>query len=223
MTFWSQMREFARRDLLAERRAGEVLTVVVPFGAVALMTFPLAFGTDSAVISRVGPALFWVITYLFTMQIALRQSAGDSAHHRATLALLGVDPFARLVGRSLAAAVLIAAFMAITFPLMILFYSPELPSGWGLAVVPAALAGLGLAQIGTLAAEITAGLRTRTTLAPLLVAPLAIPLLLAGSQALESLSRGASILPWTVLVAATDLALAVAAALIARPLEEASR
>lgn len=223
MSFWGQAREFARRDLLAERRAGEVATIVIPFAAVALMAFPLAFGVDSAVISRVGPAVFWVVVYLFTMQIALRQTAGDRPHHRAALALLGVDPLARLVGRSLAAAVLIGGFMAVTFPLTVLFYSPTLPEGWPLAALPAALAGLGLAQIGTLAAEITAGLRTRTSLAPLLVAPLAIPLLVGGSQALESLARGASILPWVLLVGATDLALAVTAAMIARPLEEASR
>lgn len=223
MSFWGQAFEIARRDLLAERRAGEIATIVIPFAAVALMAFPLAFGVDSAVMSRVGPALFWVVTYLFTMQITLRHSAADRPHHRAALALLGVDPFARLAGRSLAAAALIGLFMTVMFPLMVLFYSPALPAGWPLAALPAALAGLGLAQIGTLAAEVTAGLRTRTTLAPLLVAPLAIPLLVGGSQPLESLTRGASILPWVVLVAATDLALAVISAVIARPLEEASR
>lgn len=222
MTFWRQALEFARRDLVAEWRAGEITTIVIPFAVVALMAFPLAFGVDSNIISRVGPALFWVVTYLFTMQIALRQSGGDGPQHRAALALLGIDPLARLAGKSLAAAALIGGFMAVTFPVMVLFYSPELPGGWPLAVVPAALAGVGLAQIGTLAAEITAGLRARTSLAPLLVAPLAIPLLVGGSQALESLARQASILPWTVLVTATDLALAVTAALIARPLEEAS-
>lgn len=223
MSFWSQTLEFARRDLVTERRAGEVGTIVLPFGAVALMAFPLALGIESDVISRVGPAVFWVVVFLFTMQIALRQSAADRPHHRATLALLGVDPFARLLGRSVAAALLIGLFMAVMFPLMVLFYAPQLPSGWGLAAIPAALAGLGLAQLGTLAAEVTAGLRARSSLAPMIVAPLAIPLLIGGSQPLESLSRGTGILPWVLLVAAADLALAVTSALIARPLEEASR
>lgn len=223
MSFWGQVLEFARRDLIAERRAGEVVAIVVPFGAVALMAFPLALGVDSAVISRVGPAMFWVVTFLFTMQIALRHSASDRPYHRAMLSLLGVDPLARLIGRSFAAALLIGAFMTVMFPLMVLFYSPDLPSDWPLALLPAALAGLGLAELGTLAAEVTAGLRARSTLAPLIVAPLAIPLLIGGSQALEGLSRGSSILPWVLLTAATDLALAVTAALIARPLEEASR
>lgn len=223
MTFWRQAVEFARRDLLSERRAGEVVTIVVPFGGVALMSLPLALGIDSTTISRVGPAMFWVVTLLFTMHIALRQTATDTAAQRRVVALAGVDPFARLTGRSGSSAVLILVFMVVMFPLMLLFYSPDLPPRWGLAVVPAVLAGVGLAQLGTLAAEVTWGLRARSTLAPLLVAPLAIPLLVGGSQAMEGLERGSGILPWTLLVSATDLALAVTAALIARPLEEASR
>ena len=88
MKFWPQVFEFARRDLVAERRAGEVVAIVIPFGAVALMTFPLALGIDSAVISRVGPAMFWVVSLLFAMQIALRHSAADRPEHRAMLSLL---------------------------------------------------------------------------------------------------------------------------------------
>lgn len=221
--FWRQAVEFARRDLVSERRAGEVVAVVLPFGAVALMTLPLALGIDTPTLRRVGPAMFWVVTLLFAMHIALRQSATDTPTHRRMLALAGVDPLARLAGRTASSALLVVVFMAIMFPLMLLFYGPELPPGWGWALVPAVLAGVGIAEVGTLAAEVTAGLRTRTTLAPLIVAPLAIPLLIGGSQPLESLGRGGSILPWVLLVTATDLALAVTAALVARPLEEASR
>lgn len=223
MRFWPQVLEFARRDLIAERRAGEVAAIVVPFGAVALMTLPLALGVDSAVISRIGPAMFWVVSLLFAMQIALRHSAADRPEHRAMLSLLGIDPFARLLGRSVSSALLIGIFMAAMFPMMILFYSPDLPDGWPAALLPTALAAAGLAMVGTLAAEVTAGLRSRTTLASLIVAPLAIPLLVGGSQALESLDKNGSILPWTLLVTAADLALAVTGALIARPLEEAAR
>lgn len=223
MTFWAQTLEFARRDLITERRAGEVASIVIPFGAVALMTLPLALGLDARTTARVGPAMFWVVTLLFAMQISLRHSASDGPHHRAMLSLLGVDPLARLVGRTLASAVLIGVFMAVMFPLMVVLYGPELPPAWPIVVVPAVLAGIGLAEIGTLAAEVTAGLRARSTLAPLIVAPLAIPLLIGGSQPLESLNREGGILAWVLLLAATDLALAVTAALIARPLEEAAR
>jgi heme exporter protein B len=85
------------------------------------------------------------------------------------------------------------------------------------------LVGIGLTELGTLAGEVTAGLRNRSALASLIVAPLAIPLVIGGSQTVESLARGAGILPWLLLLVATDLALAVAGVALARPLEEASR
>jgi heme exporter protein B len=85
------------------------------------------------------------------------------------------------------------------------------------------LTAVGLTELGTLAGEVTAGLRSRTALASLIVAPLAIPLVIGGSQTLESLTRDTSILPWLLLLVATDLSLAVAGVALARPLEEASR
>lgn len=223
MSFSREMIEFARRDLIAERRAGEILTIVIPFAAVALMAFPLAFGVDAGITARVGPALFWIVVWLFTMQVSLRYSATDQPHHRAALALIGGDPLARLAGRTVAATALIWSLMVVLFPTMILFFSPDLPPGWPRAAVPAALAGLGLAQLGVLAAELTAGLRTRSSLSGLLTAPLGIPFLMVGAQPMESLTRGDSILAWTLLALAANLALAVTAALVARPLEEASR
>jgi heme exporter protein B len=107
---------------------------------------------------------------------------------------------------------------------MTVLYAPDLPEGWPAPMLTAILlAGIGLTELGTLAGEITAGMRNRTALASLIVAPLALPLVIGGSQTLESLTRGAGILPWLLLLVATDLALAVAGVGLARPLEEASR
>ena len=44
--FGHQVRLVARRDLLRERRSGEVVWVTLPFGAIALLLIPLAVGTD---------------------------------------------------------------------------------------------------------------------------------------------------------------------------------
>ena len=107
---------------------------------------------------------------------------------------------------------------------MILIYSPDLPDKWPAPTALAALlAAVGLTEVGTLAGEVTTGLRNRTALASLIVAPLAVPLVVGGSQTLDSLARGESILPWVLLLLASDLALAVAGVGLAQPLEEASR
>ncbi|MGH8914516.1 MAG: heme exporter protein CcmB, partial [Acidimicrobiia bacterium] len=106
MSFWDQAVEVARIDLRVERRLGDVIRIVLPFAVVALLVFPLALGVDLATISRVGPAVFWALGILFGMQVALRQAASDRPERRDLYALLGVDPAARFVGRSLSGSVL---------------------------------------------------------------------------------------------------------------------
>ena len=224
MTFWDQALEIARVDLRIERRMGDVLRIVLPFAVVALVVFPLALGVDLSAISRLGPAVFWAIGILFGMQVALRQTADDRAERRDLYSLLGVDPSARFVGRCLSGSVLMIGFLFVLLLATIILYSPDLPAGWPAPVMASLLlAAIGLTELGTLAGEVTAGLRNRTTLASLIVTPLALPLVIGASQTLESLARDAGILRWLILLVATDLALAVAGVALARPLEEASR
>lgn len=224
MSFWDQALEIARVDLQVERRIGDVLRIILPFAVVALLVFPLALGIDLAAITRIGPAVFWAIGVLFGMQVALRQAADDRPERRDLYALLGVDPAARFVGRSMSGSLLMLGFMLALMVATLILYSPRLPEGWPIPAAAAILlTSIGLTELGTLAGEVTAGLRNRTALASLIVAPLAIPLVLGGSQTLESLTRDTGILPWLLLLFATDLALAVAGVGLARPIEEASR
>lgn len=224
MTFWAQAVEIARVDLRIERRLGDVLRIILPFAVIALLVFPLAMGVDLSAITQLGPAVFWAIGVLFGMQVALRQAADDRPERRDLYSLLGVDPAARFVGRSMSGSVLMAGFMVVLLVATFVLYSTRLPAGWpGPVLLALLLTAIGLTELGTLAGEVTAGLRSRTALASLIVAPLAIPLVIGGSQTLESLARDTSILPWLLLLVATDLALAVAGVALARPLEEASR
>jgi len=224
LSFWDQALEIARVDLRIERRVGDVLRIILPFAVVALLVFPLALGVDLSAISRLGPAVFWAIGILFGMQVALRQAANDRTERRDLYSLLGLDPAARFAGRSLSGSVLMIGFLAVLLVATVILYGPDLPAGWpGPVLIGLVLTGIGLTELGTLAGEVTAGLRNRTALASLIVAPLALPLVIGGSQTLESLARDAGILPWLLLLVATDLALAVAGVALARPLEEASR
>jgi len=224
MSFWSQALEIARVDLNVERRIGETMRVVLPFAVVSLIVFPLALGLQVTVIGQIGPAVFWALGVLFGMQVALRQSAADSPERRDLQALVGVDPAARFVGRTISGGVLTFAFLIALFVAMLLLYGPSLPPGSVPALLLSSLLlAVGLTELGTLAGEVTTGLRSRTALASLIVAPLALPLVIGASQTLEALIRDESILPWVLLMMASGLALAVAGVALARPLEEAAR
>lgn len=224
MTFWRQATEIARVDLTVESRVGNTLRITLPFAVIALMVFPLALGLRLNVLSTVGLGVFWAIGVLFGMQVALRQSADDSAERRDLHALLGVDPAARFVGRLLSGGLLMVGFLLVLLAGMVVLFDPEIPpGGWSVLVLATLLVAIGLTELGTLAGEITTGIANRTVLASLIVAPLALPLIVGGSQAVEAVARDTGILPWILLLIATDLALAVAGVALAKPLEEATR
>lgn len=224
MSFWRQALEIARVDLSVERRTGDIFRIVIPFAVIALLVFPLALGVDLSGISLIGPAVYWALGILFGMQVALRQAAADTAERRDLYSLLGVDPAAKFTGRVISGSVLTVGFFSALLVAMLVLYHPRLGEGWlWPAIASTGLAAIGLTELGTLAGEVTAGLRSRTSLASLIVAPLAIPLVIGGSQIMEAVTREASILPWMLLLAATDLALAVAGVGLSRPLEETSR
>ncbi len=221
---WNQAYEVARVDLTVEARLGDTFRIVLPFSVVALMIFSLVSGFSISNIGDVGPAVFWAISILFGMQIALRSSALETPQRRDLTTLLGLDPAARFLGRSISAFVLLAGFTGLLFGAMLLLYGPQLPEKWFLpTIVSLLLSTIGLALLSTLAGEVTIGLRNRSALASLIVAPLFIPIAVAASQVLEAIDRSSSILQWVLLLLITDLVLLVAGVGLSRPLEEASR
>ena len=224
MTFWQQAVEIARIDLTVEQRVGNTIRITLPFAAVALMVFPLALDLQLSMVSAVGIGVFWSLGILFGMQVALRQSATDTRERRDLQALLGVDPAARFVGRLISGGLLMVGFLLALLLGMLVLFDPVVPSGaWPVLLLSTLLVGIGLTELGTLAGEVTSDLSNRTILASLIVAPLALPLVIGASQSVGAIERGTSILPWTLLLVASDLALAVAGVALAKPLEEATR
>jgi len=211
-----------RYELRDEVRGGEVAFVVVPFAVVALLAIPLAVGIDTPLLQRIGPGIYWAIVVLFGVLVTQRHSSAPPPAARDMLRLAGVDPAARFAATTLASFFLLLAFEIGAGLATVALYSPVLDSWWPLAML-LPLTASGLAMIGTIAGNLVAGLDARTSLAPLLVVPIAVPLLLGAAQATEGLRVGGGILRWVLLLAIVDTLLAVAGVLTARPLEESPR
>jgi len=222
MTFWGQVRAITSYELLIERRSGETWSIITPFAAAALMTIPLAIGINLPLISSIGWPIFWSITLLFGMQVAWRHVSSERNAMRDVITLLGVDPGARFTGRVIASGALLAGFMLVIGALTVFLYTPAGLERWPLLIVLGLLFAAGLALLATLASDLTVGLGARSSLAPLLVAPLALPLLIGAAQATDSLLRASGILPWLLMLVLADLLLAIVGVLTARPLQEAA-
>ncbi|MGH3949405.1 MAG: heme exporter protein CcmB [Pseudonocardiaceae bacterium] len=216
-----QCAEVARKDLRLELRAGEALLVTAPFGAVALMFVPLSVGADAPLLRQVGPGVYWLVVLLFGVLVTLRQSAADGPDQLAVLRLCGVHPAVRLAGRTAANTLLLLVFQVMLAPVAVALYDPDL-AGWPWLVPILPLLAAGLAVLGALANALTHGLAGRTALGPLLVAPVALPLLLGATQTLERARYGLEPWPWLLLMLTVDLASAVVVGLVARHLEESA-
>lgn len=215
----TQALALARKDLDLEWRAGETLLVIAPFGAVALLLAPLAVGVDTPLLRQLGPALFWLVVLLFGVLVTLRASAVDGPAQRDLLRLTGAGPRVRLAARAAANTVLLIAFQLLLAPVAVLLYDPDL-AGWPWLAPAFVLVAAGLGVLGALADALAAGLAGRTTLGPLLIAPVSVPLLLGATGVLQAAEYGRPPWPWLLLVATVDLVAALLAAWCARYLEE---
>lgn len=221
--FWRHVLLVAGRDARIEGRTLEAMAVTVPFGVAALFLIPVGIGPDPALLSEIGWSMGWIVVLLFGMFITFRQTAIESAAERDVLTLLGMRAQARFVGRSVASALLVMLFELVAVPVMLVLYDPLVPTAWWWLLLVAVLVAAGLAMIGTLISEITRGVRGGRSLAPLLVAPAAYPLLVAAAAINDGLTRGDSILSPLLLLVAADLVLAVVGVITAEPLEETAR
>lgn len=220
MSWWKQVVAVARSEAQVEHRAGDVLWVAVPFGLAALLLLAIASGADVPALRRLGPGLYWALVLLFGTLVALRQASAEPDERRDALLLAGLDPGARHLGRTTVAAGALIAFGGVLVPALVVLYDPPAEAALRvIAFLPVVAAGL--AALGTLAADLTATLRQRNLLAPLLVVPLAVPLAVAATQAAEGATYGQSPLPWLVLAVTVDVVVLTAGLAAAPALQPA--
>ncbi len=220
MTFWRQAFAITRRDLLAEGRAGDVLWIVIPYGALAVFLSPIALNSSRAILSEIGLGLNWLIVLLFGMFVTFRRSAQATAAESDMLALMLGDPASSFLGRTVSSTALLLAFQLVMTPLTMGLFSPAPPRSWAAYAGVAALAALGLGMIGTIAGSLVAGTGAGTALAPLLTGALSFPLLVGAAISTDRLTGGDSILAPVALLALVDVAVLTAGVLTSRPLEE---
>ena len=222
-TFWKQVRWVFAKDLRVEVRGGTTLRMAIPFAALALLLAPLATGTDTALLRRIGPGMLWLVVILFGMTVALRPDTGESGPVRDLLTLSGLDPSAGVLGRSLASAVLLFGVTLVLAPLMIVLYAPEGSPAWGWLALLAIAGVMAMGLLGSLVSTLVAGLRARTALGPLLAIPPAVPVLLATARGTDSALSQRGSLSWLLLLVAMNLALVIVGVLLAGPMDETTR
>ena len=171
------------RDLrVAARRSGEVLTPPLFFIIVSTIV-PLGLEPEPALLASVAPGILWTGALLASLLGLERLFAADFDDGTLEQLVLARTPLALLVLGKVGAHWLLTG-------LPLLLVAPLCAELLALphAALPALLGGLALgtptlALLGALGAALTVGARRSALLLPMLVLPLAVPLLIFGARA----------------------------------------
>jgi heme exporter protein B len=183
---WHDAVLVAGKDLRIEARSRVALWQVVPFAVLVLILLAFAIGPSSAPLRHAAPGIFWIAVLFSTVLSIQRSVAIESGEGtRDGLRLSGIDPAGIFLGKSAAIALQLMVLQIVLWAGVTFLFSVRVHHAW-LAIAASLLATVGLSCAGVLYGALSAGLRVRDTLLPILVLPVLAPILLAGTKAWQA-------------------------------------
>jgi heme exporter protein B len=179
----------AAKDLRLELRSRVALMQVLPFALVVLLLFGFALDADRVgALDPATPGLYW-IAVLLTLLLAVGRTfaleTADGAFD--ALRMSALEPAGLFLGKAVALLVELFVLDIVLLIGVVVLYDARLRSGGiVLLVTSTVLTSLGLAAVGTLYGALSAGAAVRETLLPLLLLPVAAPVLIAATRAFQA-------------------------------------
>ncbi|QNT77715.1 heme exporter protein CcmB [Entomobacter blattae] len=175
-----------QRDRRLTWQQGTDTLAGILFFIIAITLFPLALGPSPTLLHRIAPGILWVcalLASLFPLEKIFTSDYEDGTLEQ--LLLLGYSP------ALIAAVKMLSHWLLTGVPLLIIAVPLGIMLSIDLSALPILLTGLGvgticLSLLGGTIASLTLGARKSSLLLPLLVLPLAIPVLIFGASALDA-------------------------------------
>lgn len=181
----------AAKDLKVELRSREVVYTMAFFAAVIVAVFSFSFVKDQQALTAAVPGVAWsAVVFAGTLGLG---RAFDREREGDTMRALLLSPAPRLavfLGKAAAVALLVVAVEAVVLPLSLLFFNLDLGSGVWLLVLTLVLGAIGFAVVGTVFAAMLLRVRSRDVLLPVVLYPVLVPMIMAGTKATAAILVG---------------------------------
>jgi len=181
-----------RKDVQVEWRGRQVVPVMLVFALLVVFLFNFALQLSPVLQAGLAAGLLWV-SLAFASTLGLNRSVSLERENNALdgLLLAPVDRSAIFFGKALANFAFTTLVALILLPIFSLFYQQNMLNPSLLLVI---LLGVGAyTGLGTLLAALSIQTRTRDVLLPILLYPLALPILIAAVEASRGLLAGQSL------------------------------
>ncbi len=181
----------ARKDLRLEYRTRDIVTSVGLFALLVVVTASFALPTWGAGREGVAAGVLWM-AFLFASLLGVGRSFAIEREESCIEALM-LSPAPResiFLGKLAGNLAFTWSVELVILPLFIVLLQLQIAGGTALLLAAALLGTLGLVTIGTLFAAIAVNTKTREAILPLLVLPVAIPLMIAAVKTTEAALGG---------------------------------
>jgi heme exporter protein B len=207
MSLVRQSSTVAAKDLRIELRSRAALGAVLPFAATLLIAFGLSLGPGRTLLQETAPGLLW-LAVLFAAVLAFRQAYESESEDGAVtgLRLAPIDRASIFLGKGLAVAAELLVLEFLVLLMTAVLFDLSLGHRPFILVAALVLGTIGLSAVGSLFGVLTESPRAREAVFPILVLPLATPVLVAGVKATALATTGQpGSGSWLALMAAFDV------------------
>ena len=173
-----------QRELrLAFSSSGDILTLLLFFVITGALV-PFALGPDKELLARIAPGIIWIAAFLAMLMGLERLFRPDSEDGTIALYRLAETPLAAIIAAKVISHWLTSALpLILVSPFLALILAMDMDSFWR-TLLSLLLGTPALAAFGAFGAAVTVSIRRGGLLAPILIAPLCVPVLIFGVGAI---------------------------------------
>jgi len=212
-SFFKATLAIVQKDLAAEFRSRELLSAMLVFSLLVIIIFNFALELDIKTRQSVTAGVLWT-TFAFAGTLGLNRSMAVEKDRGCMdgLLLAPVDRAVIYFGKGISNLAFMLIVEVIVLPVYSLLYNVNLFQPTLLGVI--LLGSIGYTAVGTLLSTMTVQTRTRDVLLPILLFPIAIPVLLSAVKASGGVLTGAEfaeiLTPLNILIVYDVIFIAVA-------------
>ena len=187
--YWSVVAAIVQKDIRSELRTKEMVASMFVFSVLVLLIFNFTLSLDGETTLALAPGILWV-AFVFAGSLGLNRSFASERENRSILGLMlaPVDRSALYFGKLISNVLFMLVAEAFLLPLFMVFFNLNLlaelePSAFALFLLVVVLGTLGYAAVGTTLAAIAANTTMREVLLPVLLFPVAVPMVIGAAEA----------------------------------------
>lgn len=205
----NQVAAIVWKDLITELKTRELFSSMFIFSLLVIIIFIFSINLSIVKASEVGPGVLWV-AFLFSGTIGLNRSFVLEKENDCLQGLLlaPVDRTVLYFGKLFSNFIFLLIMEAFILPLFMIFFNIDLISHLFPLFYVIFLGTLGFCAIGTLLSSLSANLKTRDIMLPILLYPLMIPVVIGSVKMTGQVLAGeplSDMMNWVSLILCFDV------------------